>query len=131
VQRAHRLQQQRQSAAKLRARIERHARELYGELTRPTDKKHVPEALRSSVAKVLQAINLESGKEYAYVDGDYKLVQRDTELGAEPTKKTQLFAAMKEQLAKAENSGEATLDPNLLGFDGETGLLDEVIAMGD
>ena len=131
VRRAHKLQQQRQSAAKLRARIERHARELYGELTRPTDKKHIPEALRSSVAKVLQAINLESGKEYAYVGGDYKLVQRGTELGAEPTKKTQLFAAMKEQLAKAENSGEATLDPNLLGFDGETGLLDEVIAMGD
>ncbi len=98
------------NASAIRAKIQRHVAELSRRLRNPTDKKHVPEALRAPVAKLLESINLES---------------RD---GA-PTKRTQAFNELKKVYAEiAEN---LVIDPDLLGGEGTTGLLDDVIAMAD
>lgn len=51
---------ERRSARELRARITRHVSDLSGKLLRPSDKQHIPENLRNSVAAMLRAINLES-----------------------------------------------------------------------
>lgn len=97
-------------ASDYRRRIERHVADLSRTLRNPTDKKHVPEALRGPVAKLLESINLESK-------------------GGAPTKRTQAFTDLKKVYAEiAEN---LVIDPDLLGGEGTTGLLDDVIAMTD
>lgn len=98
------------NASAIRAKIQRHVADLSRTLRNPTDKKHVPEALRGPVAKLLESINLESK------DGA-------------PTKRTQAFNELKKVYAEiAEN---LVIDPDLLGGEGTTGLLDDVIAMAD
>jgi len=115
-------------AAALRHKIQKHAKELSRELLRPTDKHHIPEALRTPVARLLEAINLESNYELEYgKDAKYHRVKPGESLYAEATKRTQAFAALKEAYAKI--GGDLVVDPALLGIDGETGWLDEVIAM--
>lgn len=47
-------------ATELREKIRKHVKKLSAKLLSPTDKKHIPQALREPVAKLLEAINLES-----------------------------------------------------------------------
>lgn len=95
-------------ASELRRKLLKHTEELSRRLLRPTDTKHIPEALRSSVASVLESINLESKRA--------------------PTR-SQRFAKLKEVYKSI--AGETVIDPSLLGGDGQTGLLDQIVAMGD
>ena len=99
---------ERQKAAALRSKIIRHTSELSRRLLRPTDAKHIPEALRSTVASVLESVNLESER---------------------APKRTEQLLKLKK--AYQEIAGETVIDPALLGADGEAGLLDRVAAMGD
>lgn len=114
-----------QKNRELRAKITRHAKDLSKRLLRPTDKQHIPEGMRSSVASLLGSINQEST--YT-VDADGKRVYDGS--GA-PTKRTQAFREMQKQYRKilqSEDGGDIVIDPSLA----ETGgLLDQVIDMGD
>ena len=114
-----------QKRRELRAKITRHAKDLSKKLLRPTDKQHIPEGMRSSVASLLGSINQES----AYtVDADGKRVYDGS--GA-PTKRTQAFRELQKQyreILQSEDGGDIVIDPSLA----ETGgLLDQVIDMGD
>lgn len=95
-------------ASELRGKLLKHTEELSRRLLRPTDTKHIPEALRSSVASVLESINLESKR---------------------APNRSQRFSKLKE--AYKSIAGETVIDPSLLGGDGQTGLLDQIVAMGD
>ena len=119
---------ERQRARELRARIIRHTAELSRKLLRPTDNRHVPDALRKSVAAVLEAINQES----AYsVNPDTGRRQRNRD--GTPTKRTLAFENLREQYAKiAGNEGsQMVIDESLLGTDGVEGKFAQVIAMRD
>lgn len=117
-------------ARELRGKIMRHAKELGAELIRPSDKHHVPEALKSAAARVLEAINLESNFEYEYGrDAKYHRVKPGESALSEVTKRTAAFSALKK--AYAEIAGDLVIDPDLFGGDGVSGLFDEVLSMGD
>lgn len=119
---------ERQRARELRARIIRHTAELSRKLLRPTDNRHVPDALRKSVAAVLEAINQES----AYsVNPDTGRRQRNRD--GTPAKRTLAFENLREQYAKiAGNEGsQMVIDESLLGTDGVEGKFAQVIAMRD
>jgi len=108
----------------LKGKIQRHVSRLSAKLLRPTDKKHLPEELKTTVAALLEAINLESN--YT-VDADGKHVKDGT---GEATKRTEAFNKLKRLYV--ENKGEDfVLDPDLLGGDGTTGYLDDAIALAD
>ena len=119
---------ERQAARELRAKITRHASALSQKLLRPSDQHHIPEAMRGSVAAVLESINQES--QYT-LDENGKRVKDGS--GA-PTKRTEAFRALKEQYAKiVAEGGDMVIDPSLLGSDadGIKGGFDAVIAMKD
>lgn len=117
-------------ATALRAKIQRHVKELSSTLLRPSDKHHVPEALRGPVARLLEAINLESNYEMEFGrDAKYHRVKPGDSLYAEVTKRTQAFAELRK--AYAEIAGELVIDPDLLGDNGAPGLFDEVAALAD
>ncbi len=117
-------------ASALRAKIQRHVKELSSTLLRPSDKHHVPEALRGPVARLLEAINLESNYELEFGrDAKYHRVKPGDSLYAEVTKRTQAFAELRK--AYAEIAGELVIDPDLLGDNGAPGLFDEVAALAD
>lgn len=119
---------ERRAARELRAKIARHASALSQKLLRPSDKQHIPEAMRGSVAAVLESINQES--QYT-LDENGKRVKDGS--GA-PTKRTEAFRALKEQYAKiVAEGGDMVIDPSLLGSDadGIKGGFDAVIAMKD
>lgn len=119
---------ERRAARELRAKIARHASALSQKLLRPSDQHHIPEAMRGSVAAVLESINQES--QYA-LDESGKRVKDGS--GA-PTKRTEAFRALKEQYAKiVAEGGDMVIDPSLLGSDadGIKGGFDAVIAMKD
>lgn len=119
-----------QKRRELRAKITRHAKDLSKKLLRPTDTKHIPENMRSSVAAVLNSINQES----AYtVDESGKRVYDGS---GTPTQRTQAFEALRDQYAKILSGKEVdgddmVIDPSLLGTDGSDGLLGQVIGMKD
>lgn len=115
---------ERRKARELRRKIERHASELSRKLLRPNDKKHIPQALQGPVARLLEAVNLES--QYT-IDPENGKRQKTPE--GLPNKRTKAFAELK--AAYAEIKGELVVDPDLLGEDGAVGLLDEVLAMAD
>ena len=115
---------ERRKARELRQKIERHASELSRKLLRPNDKKHIPQALQGPVARLLEAVNLES--QYT-IDPENGKRQKTPE--GLPNKRTKAFAELK--AAYAEIKGELVVDPDLLGEDGAVGLLDEVLAMAD
>ena len=116
-----------QKAKVLRARIMRHAGALSQKLLRPSDQKHIPQELQGAVAVLLENINLESSFAYVYgTDGEYHRVKAGTEKGAEPTKRTQAFMALRDLYEKKE--ANVTVDPDLIGADG---LLSDVIKLGD
>lgn len=119
---------ERRAARELRAKITRHASALSQKLLRPSDQHHIPEAMRGSVAAMLESINQES--QYT-LDENGKRVKdgRGT-----PTKRTEAFHALKEQYAKiVAEGGDMVIDPSLLGSDadGIKGGFDAVIAMKD
>lgn len=117
-----------QKRRELRAKITRHAKDLSKKLLRPTDTKHIPENMRSSVAAVLNSINQES----AYtVDESGKRVYDGS---GTPTQRTQAFRALQEQyqaILKDNEGGDMVIDPSLLGTDGSDGLISQVVKMGD
>lgn len=119
---------ERRAARELRAKITRHASALSQKLLRPSDQHHIPEAMRGSVAAVLESINQES--QYT-LDENGKRVKDGS--GA-PTKRTEAFRALKEQYAEiVAEGGDMVIDPSLLGSDadGIKGGFDAVIAMKD
>ena len=116
---------ERRNATALRAKIVRHTADLSRKLLTPTDKQHIPEKLRQSVAALLGSINQESA--YSY-DENGKLVHN---AGGDPTKRTQAAIALKNAYDEILKSGEAlVIDPDLLGSEG-AGLLDQVMAFGN
>ena len=119
---------ERRAARELRAKITRHASALSQKLLRPSDQHHIPEAMRGSVAAMLESINQES--QYA-LDENGKRVKDGS---GTPTKRTEAFRALKEQYAKiVAEGGDMVIDPSLLGSDadGIKGGFDAVIAMKD
>lgn len=116
---------ERRNATALRAKIARHTAELSRKLLTPTDKQHIPEKLRQSVAALLGSINQESA--YSYGENG-KLVHN---ADGDPTKRTQAAIALKNAYDEILRSGEAlVIDPDLLGSEG-AGLLDQVMAFGN
>ena len=119
---------ERRAARELRAKITRHASALSQKLLRPSDQHHIPEAMRGSVAAMLESINQES--QYS-LDENGKWVKDGS---GTPTKRTEAFRALKEQYAKiVAEGGDMVIDPSLLGSDadGIKGGFDAVIAMKD
>lgn len=119
---------ERRAARELRAKIIRHASALSQKLLRPSDQHHIPEAMRGSVAAMLESINQES--QYT-LDENGKRVKDGS---GTPTKRTEAFRALKEQYAKiVAEGGDMVIDPSLLGSDadGIKGDFDAVIAMKD
>ncbi|MBO7670385.1 MAG: hypothetical protein J6S60_07320 [Oscillospiraceae bacterium] len=114
-------------ARALRNKIAQHVKDLSAELLRPTDKHHIPEALRGPVARLLESINLESGFDIAPTEeGKTRRVERGQ--GA-ATKRTQAFAALKEVYARI--GSEMAVDPDLMGDGQNPGLLDDIAAIGN
>lgn len=119
---------ERRAARELRAKIARHASALSQKLLRPSDQHHIPEAMRGSVAAVLESINQES--QYTLNENG----KRVKDGSGTPTKRTEAFRALKEQYAKiVAEGGDMVIDPSLLGSDadGIKGGFDAVIAMKD
>ena len=119
---------ERRAARELRAKITRHASALSQKLLRPSDQHHIPEAMRGSVAAMLESINQES--QYT-LDENGKRVKDGS---GTPTKRTEAFRTLKEQYAKiVAEGGDMVIDPPLLGSDadGIKGGFDAVIAMKD
>lgn len=119
---------ERRAARELRAKITRHASALSQKLLRPSDQHHIPEAMRGSVAAMLESINQES--QYTLDENG----KRAKDGSGTPTKRTEAFHALKEQYAKiVAEGGDMVIDPSLLGSDadGIKGGFDAVIAMKD
>lgn len=119
---------ERRAARELRAKITRHASALSQKLLRPSDQHHIPEAMRGSVAAMLESINQES--QYTLDENGKRLKDGS----GTPTKRTEAFHALKEQYAKiVAEGGDMVIDPSLLGSDadGIKGGFDAVIAMKD
>lgn len=119
---------EKQANRELRAKITRHAKDLSKKLLRPTDKRHIPENMRSAVAAVLNSINQES----AYtVDESGKRVYDGS---GTPTQRTEAFRALQGQykaILKNDDGTDMVIDPSLLGTDESDGLLEQVISMKD
>lgn len=114
---------ERRSARELRARISRHVADLSRRLLRPSDKQHIPEQLRTAVAAMLDAINLES-----VYTVDPETGRRRKGGNGDPTKRTEAFRALREQyeaISQGKTDFHGVLDPELAEN------LAEVIAMGD
>lgn len=120
-----------QKRRELRAKIVRHASALSQKLLRPTDKQHIPENMRSAVAKVLESINQESSPNARSFTLDPVTKERIYKEPGTPTNRTVAFQNLKEQYQKIAQDGDMVVDPSLLGGDDVTGGFSEVIKMGD
>ncbi|MEE3458247.1 MAG: hypothetical protein VZQ75_00160 [Candidatus Faecousia sp.] len=110
-------------AGELRRRIVRHSKELYGKLTKPSDKRHIPEAYRGAVASLLNTINLESA--YDIQEGTKneagrggKHVEKGT---GTATNRTKAFQEVRKQLEQVLAEGGFTgelINNAAEGFDG-------------
>lgn len=120
-----------QKRRELRAKIVRHASALSQKLLRPTDNQHIPEDMRSAVAKVLESINQESSPNARSFTLDPVTKERIYKEKGEPTNRTVAFQNLKEQYQKIAQDGDMVVDPSLLGGDDVTGGFSEVIKMGD
>lgn len=119
----------RREAAATRAKIQRHVKKLSQLLLRPSDKSHVPDALKKPVAALLESINLES--QYTV---DPKTGKRKKNGGGDPTKRTQAFQELRKVYAEIAGKGEdMVIDPSLFGSEagGIKGAFDAVIDMRD
>jgi len=131
---------ERRNATALRAKIARHTADLSRKLLTPTDKQHIPEKLRQSVAALLGSINQESA--YSIKPGtEHYVIRKDGTRGGLtgehvasgeglPTARTQAAIALKNAYDEIRNSGEFVIDPALLSDEG-AGLLDQVMAFGN
>ena len=132
---------ERRNATALRTKIARHTADLSRKLLTPTDKQHIPEKLRQSVAALLGNINQESA--YSIKPGtEHYVIRKDGTRGGLtgehvangeglPTARTQAAIALKNAYDEILRSGEAlVIDPDLLGSEG-AGLLDQVMAFGN
>lgn len=120
-----------QKRRELRAKIVRHASALSQKLLRPTDNQHIPEDMRSAVAKVLESINQESGPNARSFTLDPVTKERIYKEPGTPTNRTVAFQNLKEQYQKIAQDGDMVVDPSLLGGDDVAGGFSEVIKMGD
>ncbi len=120
-----------QKRRELRAKIIRHASALSQKLLRPTDNQHIPEEMRSAVAKVLESINQESGPSARSFTLDPVTKERIYKEPGTPTNRTVAFQNLKEQYQKIAQDGDMVVDPSLLGGDDVAGGFSEVIKMGD
>lgn len=112
---------ERRTARELRARISRHVRDLSRRLLRPSDKQHIPEQLRTAVAAMLDAINLES---VYTVDRSTGRRQKGGE--GDPTKRTEAFRQLRQAYSEITKDGAdytLVIDPDLMDN------LDELAAM--
>lgn len=131
---------ERRNATALRSKIARHTADLSRKLLTPTDKQHIPEKLRQSVAALLGSINQESA--YSIKPGtEHYVIRKDGTRGGLtgehvangeglPTARTQAAIALKNAYDEIRNSGEFVIDPALLSDEG-AGLLDQVMALGN
>ena len=120
-----------QKRRELRAKIDRHASALSQKLLRPTDNQHIPEDMRSAVAKVLESINQESSPNARSFTLDPVTKERIYKEPGTPTNRTVAFQNLKEQYQKIAQDGDMVVDPSLLGGDDVAGGFSEVIKMGD
>lgn len=120
-----------QKRRELRAKIVRHASALSQKLLRPTDNQHIPENMRSAVAKVLESINQESSPNARSFTLDPVTGERIYKEPGTPTNRTVAFQNLKEQYQKIAQDGDMVVDPSLLDGDDVTGGFSEVIKMGD
>lgn len=120
-----------QKRRELRAKIVRHASALSQKLLRPTDNQHIPEEMRSAVAKVLESINRESGPNARSFTLDPVTKERIYKEPGTPTNRTVAFQNLKEQYQNIAKDGDMVVDPSLLGGDDVAGGFSEVIKMGD
>lgn len=104
----------------LRTRIKHHTSELSKKLLRPTDNKHIPQDLRTTVAQALASIN--TGSEYTY-DANGK--RRKGGTGA-PTKSTENWKRLRREYMAIAKEGKTTVDGNLLGDSDTPGWLEEM-----
>lgn len=120
-----------QKRRELRAKIVRHVSALSQKLLRPTDNQHIPEDMRSAVAKVLESINQESSPNARSFTLDPVTGERIYKEPGTPTNRTVAFQNLKEQYQKIAQDGDMVVDPSLLGGDDVAGGFSEVIKMGD
>ena len=102
----------------LRAKIMRHAQEMSAKLLRPSDKQHVPQNLQGAVARLLEAINLESNRTYDVETRSYK--KNDEGL---PTARTKAFAEIRKLYTEMAES--LTVDPDMAAW------LDDIATYAD
>ena len=111
----------RRTANELRGKIARHAKKLGSTLLHGTDKKHIPDGLKESVAALLKAINLESAYETEFgTDAMFHRVKRGESPFAMASARTAAFIKLREQYKAL--AGEYMFDDELL---------EEVIALAD
>lgn len=120
-----------QKRRELRAKITRHASALSQKLLRPTDTQHIPEKMRSAVAKVLESINQESIPNARSFTLDPVTKERIYREKGTPTNRTAAFQNLKEQYQQIAKEGDMVVDPSLLGDEDVAGGFSEVIKMGD
>ena len=124
-----------QKRKELRAKITRHASALSQKLLRPTDTQHIPEGMRSAVAKVLESINQESGPNARSFTLDPVTGERIYKEKGEPTNRTEAFRNLKKKYQEimAEDGFDMVVDPALFedSASGIDGGFEEVIDMGD
>ena len=120
-----------QKRRELRAKITRHASALSQKLLRPTDTQHIPEKMRSAVAKVLESINQESSPNARSFTLDPVTKERIYKEKGTPTNRTAAFQNLKEQYQQIAKEGDMVVDPSLLGDEDVAGGFSEVIKMGD
>ena len=113
---------EKRKATAMRARIARHTGAISRKLVNPTDKQHIPERLRVTVASLLQNINLESA--YSYDENGRLRKNAD----GDPTRRT-LEADRLKQIYDdiLDNEGNMVVDPALTE---RGGLLDSLSALG-
>ena len=113
-----------------RESILKHVSSMTTKLLHPTDKSHVPEALKKPALDLLSAINADSGYAYEFIDGKYKLVKvEDAQGETAPTKRTMQFEVIRSKLKSL--ALDLVIDPDLLGDSESSGLIDDVIALGN
>ena len=124
-----------QKRRELRAKIVRHASALSQKLLRPTDNQHIPEDMRSAVAKVLESINQESSPNARSFTLDPVTNERIYKAKGEPTNRTEAFRNLKKKYQEkmAEDGFDMVVDPALFedSASGIAGGFEEVIDMGD
>ena len=124
-----------QKRRELRAKIVRHASALSQKLLRPTDNQHIPEDMRSAVAKVLESINQESSPNARSFTLDPVTKERIYKEKGEPTNRTEAFRNLKKKYQEimAKDGFDMVVDPALFedSASGIDGGFEEVIDMGD